>query len=396
MTTQNFFVRGKIATFVVLVAILGFNITAAQQKQVDAVPKPPSVRCLAFSPDGKSLAVVYGVSNSLVVWDLAKRQRKFGVKEKAGISFVAFSPNGDLMAIATGKVVKLLDPSTGEARRELTGHTGAVRCVAFTPDGKQILSGGDDRKVNLWNLSTGQIEHTFSDFKDNVLGVAISSDGKWLATTAHLDGVKLWNLAQPDKPVHQYPSNQHLVSQVAFSPDGHLLLIPSIALVDVTTGNLVLPFSDYLNYVECAAISPDGRWMALTTLSLSMNLLQFHNPAGPAEDQQITAIIAQFNDDDYAKREAASKKLAALGLAALPQLRANLESPSAEVRIRCRSLIERLSTADFGVKLVGHAMQPHWIAFSPDSKTLASGDWDGVVKLWNVAEAKEFATLDPN
>ena len=116
------------------------------------------------------------------------------------------------MAIATGKVVKLLDPSTGKARRELTGHTSAVRCIAFTPDGKQILSGGDDHKVNLWNLSTGQIEHTFSDFKDNVLGVAISSDGKWLATTAHLDGVKLWNLAQPDKPVHQYPSNQHLVS----------------------------------------------------------------------------------------------------------------------------------------------------------------------------------------
>jgi WD40 repeat protein len=41
-------------------------------------------------------------------------------------------------------------------------------------------------------------------------------------------------------------------------------------------------------------------------------------------------------------------------------------------------------------------MQPHWVAFSPDSKLLASGDWDGVVKLWNVAEAKEFATLAPN
>ena len=105
-----------------------------------------------------------------------------------------------------------------------------------------------------------------------------------------------------------------------------MLLIPSIALVDVTTGNLVLPFSDYLNYVECAAISPDGRWMALTTLSLSMNLLQFHNPTGPAEDQQIAAIMAQFNDDDYAKREAASKKLAALGLAALPQLPAPISN----------------------------------------------------------------------
>ena len=277
------------------------------------------MQCLAFSPDGKSLAVAHAASNSLVVWDLAKRERKFVVKEKASVSSVAYSPSGALIAIATGTAVKLLDPTNGEVRQELVGHKGTVRCVAFTPDGKQILSGGNDHKVNLWNLPTGQIEHTFSDFKDNVLGVAISSDGKWLATTSHLDGVKLWNLAELDKPVHQYPSNEHLVSQVPFSPDGHLLLIPSIALVDVPSGKLILPFSDYLNYVECAAISPDGRWMASTTFSLPINLLPFQNPAGPEQEHQITSLMAQFNDDDYAKREAASKKLAALGLAALPQ-----------------------------------------------------------------------------
>ena len=127
-----------------------------------------------------------------------------------------------------------------------------------------------------------------------MLGVAISSDGKWLATTSHLDGVKLWNFAQLDKPVHQYPSNEHLVMQVPFSPDGHLLLIPSIALVDVPSGKLILPFSDYLNYVECAAISPDGQWMALTTLSLSINLLQFQDPAGEEQEHQIAATMCSL------------------------------------------------------------------------------------------------------
>ena len=127
MTTQNFFLRGKIATFIVLVAVLGPRITAAQQKPVEAAPKPPSVRCLAFSPDGKSLAVVHGVSNSLAVWDVAMRQRKFIVNEKAGISSVAYSPKGDALAIATGTMAKLLDPTTGQVRRELSGHKGTVR-----------------------------------------------------------------------------------------------------------------------------------------------------------------------------------------------------------------------------------------------------------------------------
>jgi WD40 repeat protein len=396
MDIQYLCCPGKIASIVVFVALLCINNAAAQQKPVEAAPKPPSVQCLAFSPDGKSLAVAHSVSNSLTVWDIAKRERKFVVKEKGSVSSVAYSPSGALIAIATGTTVKLLDPTTGEARQELASHKGTVRCVAFTPDGKQILSGGNDHKLNLWNLSTGQIEHTFSDFKDNLLGVEVSLDGKWLATTSHRDGVKLWNFAQLDKPVHEYPSNQHLISQVPISPDSHLLLIPSIALVDVPSGKLILTFSDYLNYVECAAISPDGRWMASTTFSLSINLLPFQNPAGPEQEHQITSLMAQFNDDDYAKREAASKKLAALGLAALPQLRANLQSPSAEVRIRCRSLIDRLANADFGVKLVGHAMQTHWVTFSPDSKTLASGDWDGIVKLWDVATAKEIVTLEPN
>ncbi len=295
-----------------------------------------------------------------------------------------------------GTVATLLDLSTGEVRREFTGHKGTVRCVAFTPDGKQLISGGNDHKVNLWNLSSGEVERTLSDFKGNVVGVAISSDGKWLATTCNRDDdVKLWNLEQPEQPVHQYPTKQHDASQITFSPDSRLLVIPNIALIDVASGEAILSFSHYWD-VECAVISPNGQWMALATQWLPLDLLPFHKPAGPEEEAQIAAIFEHFTDDDYAKREAASQSLAALDIAALPQLCANLESPSAEVRIRCRRLIERLANADYGVKLFGHAMQPHWVAFSPDSKTLASGDWEGVVKLWNVAEAKEIATLDPN
>ena len=63
---------------------------------------------------------------------------------------------------------------------------------------------------------------------------------------------------------------------------------------------------------------------------------------------------------------------------------------------RCRHLIQRIQNSEFAVKLAGHESQPTWVAFSPDGQLLASGDSRGIVKLWNVAQAKEVATLKPD
>ena len=85
-----------------------------QQIAADEPPKPPTVRRLVFSPDGKSLAIIHSVENTLVVWDVAARKRRFVVREKSGISSVAYSPGGDELAIATASMAKLLDPASGQ------------------------------------------------------------------------------------------------------------------------------------------------------------------------------------------------------------------------------------------------------------------------------------------
>jgi WD40 repeat protein len=116
----------------------------------------------------------------------------------------------------------------------------------------------------------------------------------------------------------------------------------------------------------------------------------------PAADRrgEIARLIAQFEDDDYAKREAASKRLAELAGEALPQLREALNSPSAEVRIRCRRLVEQAQSGASAKKLAGHSEELESLAFSKDGKYLASGDWQGVIKVWNVATWENVATLD--
>jgi WD40 repeat protein len=381
-----------------LVLFIGGDPARAQQKQAEVATKPPSVKCLAFSPDGKWLAVAYSESNSVVIWGVASHQRKFAVKEKSSISSVAYSPKGDSLAVGTANVVKLLDPETGDVRRELTGHKSNVRSVAFTPDGKQLASGSNDRTVNIWNVSTGEVQRTIADFRGGVGSVSISSDGKWLATACgDKDAVKLWNLEMPKQSPQTIGTGGSFVQQSVFSPDSHFLAYPSsdgnVTCVEVATSKEY--FQIRVGGGEMAW-SPDGRWLGVASGRKAIDLLEMNRSAGESQRGQIAALIERFDDDDYATRETAGQQLAALGIAALPQLRANLESSSPEVRIRCRRLVERLQRAEFAVKLVGHDVSPNCVAFSPDSKLLASGDWRGTVKLWDVAEAKELASLEPD
>ncbi len=218
----------------------------AQQKQPANTPKPPSVKCLEFSPDGKSLAVIHGVSNTLVVWDIASREKKFVFRDADPLSAVAYSPAENLLAVADGTVAKLLDPANGEVRRALDGHKGTIRSLAFIADGKQLATGANDKSVILWNLATGEAVHTFSDFQGNVVSVAISPDRKWLATACGREDIaKLWNLEQPDEPPRRCEIPFRSATRAVFSPDSRMLIIPHGAIIDIASGTEFLRFTHF-------------------------------------------------------------------------------------------------------------------------------------------------------
>src|SRR5262245_1686718 len=148
-----------------------------------ANPQPITVRCLAFSPDGKSLAAIYRGGSPLVIFDVATRVKLLSPRAEGGVNSLAYSPKGDMLAIAAGNSVKILDPTTGQLIRELSGHQMAVRAVAFAQDGKQIATAGGDRTVKFWDPASGEVLRTLPDFPGPLVNLAVSSDGKWLATT---------------------------------------------------------------------------------------------------------------------------------------------------------------------------------------------------------------------
>jgi WD40 repeat protein len=164
-------------------------------------------------------------------------------------------------------------------------------------------------------------------------------------------------------------------------------------LYDAATGNELERLTN-MGGIHWTAFSPDGRWLAVASNGRDVYIFPAKQSTTEERRNEIARLIAQFDDDDYAQREAASKRLAELAGEALPQLRGALTSPSAETRIRCRRLVEQAQSGAGARKLVGHGEELECLAFSKDGKYLASGDWQGVIKLWQVGTWENIATLD--
>ena len=140
------------------------------------------------------------------------------------IHSVAFSPDGrQVLSGSEDQTVKLWDVATGRLVRTFTGHTQQVLCVAFSPDGRHVLSGSWDNSLKLWNSATGQIVHTFEGHSRKILSAAFSNDGGYVLSGSLDKTVKLWD-ARTGKLVRTFEGHTTGVDSVAFSPDGRHVL----------------------------------------------------------------------------------------------------------------------------------------------------------------------------
>lgn len=111
------------------------------------------------------------------------------------INSVAISPDGTKMLIGSNCQTQLVDASSGNLIRTLSGHTKVVHSVAFSPDGSMVLTGSEDCTANLYDVSTGDCLRTFAGHRLGVSSVAFSPDGKTVLTGSNDCTALLWDIS---------------------------------------------------------------------------------------------------------------------------------------------------------------------------------------------------------
>ena len=226
---------------------------------------------LAFSPDGRRFATACG-DGTVKIRDsgTGKVVQPIPAHKDAAVC-VTFHPDGRHLASASAdRTVKVWDLATG--RMVFSGPCDAVRkfgtayTVAFSPPDGRYLAAGSDQAVRVWDWASGQLLHTFLGHENHSIPVAFSRDGRRLVTGgAFRQGQRIWDVEAGGPPLRTFTAHGHPVSALAFSPDDGRLASASfdksVKVWDTATGEL-LRTCLHTGNVLCAAFSPDGRLLA--------------------------------------------------------------------------------------------------------------------------------------
>jgi DNA-binding beta-propeller fold protein YncE len=234
------------------------------------------VQSLAFSGDGKRLAVaggVPGVSGEVLVFDLASSKVVAKVdRHKDVVQSVAFHPKeNEILTASLDKTVKRWDLTANICLQTVKDHADTVLSVTYSPDGTLFATGSVDRTAKIFDTKTGKRLATLNGHNDSIVRVVFNADGTKLATLSSDKTMKLWtvkrgNIDNPDRT--HYESEPFL--SAAFSPDGQFFAYSlTNNRVKVWAGNTQdykREWGDATDWPQALTFSPDSKTIATGTV----------------------------------------------------------------------------------------------------------------------------------
>ena len=271
-----------------------------------------SDRSVAFSPDGRFLAVTLDETLPMVFSvDAGQYIRRFE-GHASMVSRLAFSPDGGAVVSASlDNTVQVWDALTGERRQLLTGHTESVTAAVFSPDGQRIASASRDNTARIWDGKSGKLLATLEHPRD-VMDVVFSHDGA-LAATGCTDGsVRLWD-AGTGVLVRALPGVSVPIARLRFTGEDTRLLAAtqdgSIRVWDTATGEPYLAMQASSSSLSDLSAVPGSQDLFFASYSGNVRRMRFASLTGPSGETTFDAIAQAYKKtrtEEIESRQAAS------------------------------------------------------------------------------------------
>lgn len=334
---------------------------------------------LSYSPDGKAIAAPIAWGNSVGLWDADSGRQLLEFKgHRIWVNCVAFAPDGK--SVASGDmhgIVRVFDPITGGERHCLDFQPPGIRSrfhidsLAFSPDSRTLAVGSSGITIHLWDVKTGTRLPT--QFRALALGMAFCEEGRLLAAGQRTHSqesfdapvIRLLDVSSGAVPHtlkgHDKGRPGHGDITLAVSPDGQLLASGSndqtVRVWELATRQEMLRFEGHRAGVGALAFAPDGKRLvsgSRDTTAIVWNLLMPTSDGRPVPASTPDAKELQRLWDDLAAAEArrahaASARLDRFPNEALQLLREHLR-PLPEVTPDFVQAIKDLDDADFNVR----------------------------------------------
>jgi WD40 repeat protein len=340
------------------------------------------VQSLTFAPDGRTLASTSTGDQTVKLWEVASGLLLHTLPEHADQSrCVAWSPDGRTLAYGcSDKAIWLWDVEEDRCRTVLHGHTADVYGMAFTPEGTRLLSGSADDTLCVWDVESRQCVRVMQGYGVSLWDLDWSPDSTQLVS-GDTDGlVTIWDMRDGMLP-RVLPGHSWIVSGVGWSPDGKYLsscgLNALLYLWDPTTRTLVQRFEDSKVVLLSLAWSPDGSLLACGTYQRGIQVCNV--------DKRSFQFIGQEHLNEFYRVAWSPNgtQLVGVGDDGCVYLWENAD--------RAGQAQGAAST-----KLLGHQGKIRSVGWSPDGRFVASGGGSGEcgeLFVWDVRTGERVQTF---
>jgi WD40 repeat protein/predicted Ser/Thr protein kinase len=336
---------------------------------------PNAAYSVAYSPDGKVLAVAGLIQEFVEIWDAPAHKRIASLQPNEGC-LVAFSPRGDLLATDAGNQIRLWRTGSWDLVAERT-ISGRIRVLKFSPDGKWLASMSEPDEVTVWDVGQWAVVRRTRGVRPmgwHVGALDFSPDGKTLVVGDAVHHLRLFDLATGNTDVNIPEAHPEGISSVAWSPTGSVIASGSafsggpIRLWDAASGKAFGSLEGHTSWICELVFSTDG--LRLYSASADQTIRVWD-----VEQRRCLAIMRGSTDEVY-------------GLALSPD-GTTLASASKDGVVTFWRAVPRPEERLPKLIELGRFA---WPAFAPDSRVLAVPQ-EGTVSLFDLATFEEIEQL---